>query len=222
MTGAMHVTTTTTNDTRPTPTPITDRSGVDPDRPRPPAFTLDVPTLIVVPWPDDVVERVGHDPRSVYAELFWLSVFGPTSLWLLRRVVTGLDEYPGGYELDLDQTAGSLGLTFSPGCANPFARAVHRLVMFGGAHEITGGLAVRRKLPPVPARQLRRMPNHLQQAHLAWHQHATTDGEEWERATLLATAMRRAGDPADAIERQLLGLGITPPVANAIGSARAA
>ena len=43
-----------------------------------------------------------------------MNVFGPTSTWILRRMVTGLDEYPGGYELDLEQTAGALGLVFTP------------------------------------------------------------------------------------------------------------
>jgi hypothetical protein len=205
-------------------TPATPATPASPtlSAPKVPAHVLTARTVVVVPWDDPVVERVGHDPRSTYAELFWLSVFGPTSLWLLRRIVTGFDEYPGGYELDMEQTAGCLGLTFAVGAANPFARAVHRLTMFGGAQDVSGGIAVRRRLPPVPARQLRRMPPHLQQAHEAWTRHVVTESDEWERATLLASAMRRAGDPANAIERQLLGLGVSPNVAASIAGSRAA
>ena len=84
------------------------------------------PTIVVVPWHDDVVDLIGHDLRSTYVETFWLNVFGPTATWLLRRMATGLDEYPGGYELDLDQTASALGLVFTPGAANPFARSMQR------------------------------------------------------------------------------------------------
>ena len=88
---------------------------------REPEPTLDEPVLVIVPWHDDVVDRIGYDPRSPYVETFWLNVFGPTSTWILRRMVTGLDEYPGGYELDLEQTAGALAWR-SPGASNPFAR----------------------------------------------------------------------------------------------------
>ena len=28
--------------------------------------------LTVRPWPDSVLDRVGHDPRSSYVERFWL------------------------------------------------------------------------------------------------------------------------------------------------------
>ena len=175
------------------------------------------PTLVVVPWHDDVVDTIGYDLRSPYVETFWLNVFGPTATWLLRRMVTGLDEYPGGYELDLDQTASALGLVFTPGASNPFARSVQRTVMFGGAQPVAGGLAVRRRLPPVSARHLSRMPPYLRSAHQAWRR-APGDGERAhaDRARILGEAMVRAGDPGDAIERQLLGLGVPPVTAVAI------
>ncbi|MEX0847483.1 MAG: hypothetical protein WD023_06865 [Ilumatobacteraceae bacterium] len=177
-------------------------------------IALDEPTLVVVPWHDDIVDSIGFDPRSHYVELFWLNVLGPTATWLLRRMVAGLDEYPGGYELDLDQTAGALGLTFTPGAVNPFARSVNRCVMFGGAQPVAGGLAVRRKLPPVSARQLARMPEYLRANHDAWRRTGTTDvAGELQRARLFVAAMRAAGDPPEAVERQLLGLGISPAAA---------
>ena len=47
---------------------------------------LSEPTLVVVPWHDDVIDRVGYNPRSTYVEFFWLNVLGPTTTWLVRRI----------------------------------------------------------------------------------------------------------------------------------------
>lgn len=169
------------------------------------------PYLTVVPWRDAVVDRVGFDVRSTYVELFWLSVLGPTSTWLLRRIVTGLDEYPLGYELDLGQTAGALGLSWSPATSNPFSKALHRCVMFGAAHLITNGIAVRRRLPLVGERHLRRMPVHLRAAHEPWARAGATPAvDPDERARIIADALLAAGDEPDVVERELLGLGVAP------------
>ena len=40
-------------------------------------ITLTDPTLVIVPWYDDVVDAIGYDPRSAYCELYWLNVLGP-------------------------------------------------------------------------------------------------------------------------------------------------
>jgi hypothetical protein len=175
--------------------------------------TLDEPTLVIVPWHDDVVDPIGYDPRSPYVELFWLNVLGPTATWLLRRVVDGLDHYPGGYELDLEQTAKALGLGYTRGTMSPFARALQRCVLFGAAQPVDGGLAVRRRLPPVSARHLARMPDHLRSVHRSWLRTATSNEAETSRARTLAAAMVSVGDARDSIERQLLGLGAPPNVA---------
>ncbi len=170
------------------------------------------PTLIVAPWDDPIVDAIGYEVRSEYVELFWLNVLGPTSTWLLRRLAHGLERHPLGYELDLWETAKALGLAYSPGTASPFVRAMNRCVLFGVAQPIAGGLAVRRRVPPVSARQLMRMPNVLRVAHESWLRPVdVTDGAL--RARLLAEAMRRAGDEPDRIERQLLALGVQPHLA---------
>lgn len=176
-------------------------------------LALNDPTIVIVPWYDDVVDPIGYDPRSQYVEMFWLNVLGPTATWLMRRMVTGLDEYPGGYELDLEQTASALGLTFTPGASNPFARSLNRCVLFGAAQPIAGGLAVRRRLPPVANRHLQRMPQYLREAHVAWSGRSISSADEVARARGLAEAMVQVGDPIDAVERQLLGLGVPPRVA---------
>src|SRR5258707_9795928 len=43
-------------------------------------------SIYVRPWPDEVVDRVGYDPRTPYVERFWLCVLGPSTVWFLRRV----------------------------------------------------------------------------------------------------------------------------------------
>ena len=86
--------------------------------------------LIVTPWIDPIVEKNGHDPRGRYAELFLLPVLGPSSTWLLRRLVDGLDAYPDGYELDLRGDARRLCLSVERRTV-PFTKAFHRCMMFG-------------------------------------------------------------------------------------------
>nr|MBA3655146.1 hypothetical protein [Actinomycetota bacterium] len=67
-------------------------------------------TLDIRPWPDPVIDVLGHDPRSHYVETYWLSVLGPSTTWLLRRLARGLETSPAGFTLSLDSTARALGL----------------------------------------------------------------------------------------------------------------
>ncbi len=169
-------------------------------------------TVMVVPWHDPVVDAVGHDVRSHYVELFWLNVLGPTATWTLRRLVTGFDRYPLGYELDLGQTASMLGLAYSAGTSNSFARALHRCTLFGVAQPLPGGLAVRRRVPPVAARHLSRMPPQLQAMHEQWKVREFSISD-LERGIALADVMMAAGDDPEVVERQLLAVGVSPAAA---------
>lgn len=170
-------------------------------------------TVMVVPWHDPIVDAVGFDVRSNYVELFWLNVLGPTATWTLRRLVTGLDRYPLGYELDLAETAGMLGLSYSTGTSNSFARALQRCQLFGMSQSMPGGgLAVRRKVPPVAARHLSRMPPQLQAMHSQWQVREFTLND-LERGCALAAAMVAAGDEPELVERQLLAVGVSPAAA---------
>ena len=36
-------------------------------------------TLAVRPWPDPVIDALGHDPRSAYVEQYWLPILRPPS-----------------------------------------------------------------------------------------------------------------------------------------------
>ena len=170
--------------------------------------------LMVVPWLDPVVDSIGYDVRSQYVELFWLNVLGPTATWILRRLVLGFDRYPLGYELDVEETASALGLSYTLGTANAFMRSLNRCVLFGVSQPTEGGLAVRRRVPQVATRHLMRMPPHLRLAHQQWNLPTTRISlVDLERARVLAEAMVETGDDPDAVERQLLALGVAPSAA---------
>ena len=172
-----------------------------------PRFTSQ-PSVSIRPWCDPIVDDDGHDPRSRYVETFWLGVLGPTATWLMRRLAAGLDQHPDGYELDLDTLARSMGLSFSMGRSSPFTKALQRCVMFGLAHPLpSGGLAVRRRIPRVAHRHLRRMPDDLQRAHDLWDR-GVVSTETLTRAHQLAMAMLEVGDDAAVVEHQLVAIGV--------------
>ena len=134
-------------------------------------------TLIVLPWPDPEADAKGHDVRGRYVELFVLPILGPTATWLLRRLVDGLESYPDGYELDLGETAGALGLVHVPERPGPFAKALDRTVMFGYTQPMPYGLAVRSHIQPLNAKQISRLPPHLRGLHAEWSpQRRVTNG----------------------------------------------
>lgn len=132
---------------------------------------IDLPTTVHIrPWDDPIVDHHGHDPRSRYVERYWLSVIGPTATWVLRRLADELDAQPDGFDLDLAHTATTMGLSFRLGAPSPFGKAIYRLVMFGLAQPLSDGFAVRRKVPTVAQRHLRRLPDDVQAAHEDWLQ----------------------------------------------------
>lgn len=178
-------------------------------------FTSD--RLRIVPWADEVVDRLGFDPRSPYVELFWLGVLGPSTTWLLRRLAAGFDTDPDGFDLPLADTARALGLGDSTGRLAAFLRTVNRMVQFGmalGTGEAE--LAVRRRLPPLPARFLERLPAGLQDAHREWQQVTREQPaeEQRRRCRQLALSLVELGEDAEATERQLLRWRYHPELAH--------
>ena len=167
------------------------------------------PSLTVLPWPDSVIDRLGHDPRSSYVERFWLPVLGPTACWLLRRLAAHLEREPEGFELPVDETALSLGLGVRPGRQAPLRRTIERCCQFRVAH-LDGGAAtllVRRKLPPLTRNQVSRLPESLQAAHEAFLQHQLRppgDNGLQLRAQRLALTLYELGEDRAAAEQQLL------------------
>jgi hypothetical protein len=169
-------------------------------------------TMIIRPWADPVVDDDGFDPRSRYVETFWLGTLGPTATWLIRRLATRLDDAPDGFELDLTATARAMGLGYSAGRTSAFTKALQRLVMFGLAHPVDGGLAVRRRLPAASSRHLQRLPEEVRTAHERWHS-AQIDTDELTRAHELARVLVDTGDDPSIVEHRLAALGVRDAVA---------
>jgi hypothetical protein len=163
--------------------------------------------LEIRPWPDAVIDRVGHDPRSPYVERFWLSILGPSTTWLLRRLAAGFEESPSGFELDLRRTARALGLGSRNGPNAPFTRALVRCRQFGFAQEEGPEcLAVRRKLPPLSKGQVDRLPDDLRAEHHHWQTsrlRAAGAEEQRRRARRLALSLFELGESLESAERQL-------------------
>jgi hypothetical protein len=165
--------------------------------------------LHVQPWAPDPNSRPGFDARSSYAEEFWLGVLGPSTMWFLRRVAAGFDYCPEGFDLDMSDTARSLGIGDKTGRHAPLIRAVNRTIQFG-ISKLTGtnDLVVRRSLPPLNRQQLSRLPHSVQERHALWaaeetDQRRVTDQQQ-KRACQLALSLADLGEDFSGIERQLL------------------
>lgn len=176
-------------------------------------------TLRIVPWPDPVIDALGYDPRSWYVEQFWLGVVGPTSAWLLRRLAAGLDTDPGGFDIDVAETARALGLRRVEGMHSPFGRAVTRCVAFGLArHAPRHVVQVRRWIPPLPRRHLIRLPRSIQDLHESLSTEPNGAGFVLDhlrsKARRLALGLLEIGEDRDAVEVQLLRWRIHPALAH--------
>jgi len=140
-----------------------------------------LPTLPLRPWVDDLVDALGHDPRSLYVERFWLGTLGPSTTWLLRRIAAGFEQHPTGFPLPLAETAREIGLGDKGGRHSPSMRALVRCCQFDVARPVGPVLEVRRKLAPLNRRQIARLPDRLRASH-----------EAWQRAQLVAGRQRPA------------------------------
>lgn len=165
---------------------------------RPDPVHHDSPYVTVTPWVDPIVDERGHDPRSAYVERYWLGVIGPTATWIMRRFADEFDRSPGGFTIDLDHTASTMGLSFTRGAHSPFGKALHRCVMFGVALPTDAGFAVRRRFPTIARRHLERLPPDVQAAH-----------DDWARLAIRAD--RRE------IEQRLVAAGVPPAAAARAG-----
>lgn len=179
--------------------------------------TPPVTSLTIRPWPDPVIDVVGHEPCSSYVETYWVGVLGPTAAWVLRRIAAGLDSHPEGYVLDLPETARSIGLSENCGRHSPFTRSFARLVQFDLAQPLGERiLAVRRKVPPLTRRQLLRLPASLQASHEALQAESlrTPNVEHLRRrARQLALSLLELGEDMQSGERQLLRWNFHPALA---------
>ena len=185
---------------------------VRPSRPNP--STVDTGTSFaqrrivhVEPWPDEVTAEVGHDPRSAYVERFWLSVLGPSSLWLIRTLAYGFDSQPDGFDLDTLEAARALGLGDRVGRRSPVQRAVDRLCHFDLAH-VRGAitLVVRPQVPWLDDFKVSKLPAQLQAEHGLWEAAALAESARTatkRRAAAVALQCARSGGTADDVRRTL-------------------
>ena len=173
-----------------------------------PLLTFDSDSLTIRPWPDDVIDRVGFDPRSAYVERFWLGVLGPSTTWLLRHVAAGFDDAPEGFVLPLADTARSIGLGDRGGRHSPFLRSVNRMIQFEMACLFgPDELAVRRRMPPLSQRHLARLSDAQRADHDRWQEQRLQEpGHEAQRrrGCQLALSLLELGEGPEEAERQLL------------------
>ena len=180
--------------------------------------TFETETVMVRPLVDEVVDRLGFDPRSAYVERFWLGVIGPSTTWLLRRIAAGFDASPDGFPMPMGETARALGLGERGGRNSPFLRTLNRMVQFdlarvGGPAEIH----VVRRLPPLSRRHTARLSPALQEAHQRWQeaQVDTVPGEgDRRRSRQLALSLMELGEGAEEVERQLVRWRYHPALAH--------
>ncbi len=185
---------------------------------RPAPVLVPIDSLAVLPWPDTVIDAVGHHPCSSYVEQFWLGILGPSTTFLLRHLVTTLEAAPEGFDLPLATTARRLGLGDKGGRHSPFMRSLARLVQFELAQlEDDVTLAVRRRVPPLNRRQVQRLPEMLQVAHHQWQEEQLQIPPVEvmrRRSRQLALSYLETGLEIDETERQLLRLGYHPALAH--------
>ena len=145
--------------------------------------------LHVRPWPDDVLDHLGFDPAPHTSEEYWLGILGPSTVWLLRRLAAGFEYSPEGFDLDLGETARSLGLGDRSGRHSPFVRSANRVIQFGLA-QLSGAeeLSVRRRLPRLNRQQLKRLSPRFR--------HATPPGRRTNCGCLQRRAVTRASGTA--------------------------
>ena len=131
--------------------------------------TYDLADVIaVVPW-DEVSGHPAYDPRDSYVEHYWLPVIGPTCTLLLRRCAEVFESYFTGFDMNCVEMSRAMGLG-NPGRWAPFARAVHRLDLFGFAQPLgsvgtVDRLRVRRTVPVLSSRQVASLPITLRDAY---------------------------------------------------------
>jgi hypothetical protein len=176
-------------------------------------------TLTIRPWADPVVDTLGHDPRSRYVETFWLPTLGPTAVLLLRHLADRFDISPQGVELAVADTSSMLGLGQREGTSSPILKTLRRLTQFDLACEDPQSptVAVRRMVPPIAPRHVRRLPAELQRAHGEWAEAQLSEAPiaaARRRARRVAFTLLEQGDDPDHVERVLHAMGFHPALCN--------
>lgn len=172
--------------------------------------------LTIAPWPDPILDTVGYDPRSRYAETFWLPTLGPTALLLMRHLAARFERRLGPIELMVSETSQALGLGERDGSSSPIVRTLTRLEQFELAcSDGNTTVAVRRSLPPVQRRHVRRLPPAVQVDHAEWSEARLDEAPiatARRRARRLALTLLEQGEGHDDVEHALFSCGFHPAV----------
>jgi hypothetical protein len=126
-------------------------------------------------WDDPVVDQRGFPGLSLYADLFWLPIIGPSSLALFRRVNVHLRPNEHACEFRFEVLSSALGLGRGASKNAPLPRAIDRCVRFGLAKRTgANSFAVRRFVSPISRHHLSLLPPELQELHDSYLAAATT------------------------------------------------
>jgi len=163
-------------------------------------------TLHVTAWPDPVLDSLGHDPRSAYVERFWLAFLGPSTTFLLRRLVAVLEDAPDGALVATRELARAIGLRGRRGAGAYLERSLERAGRFGLVRrDPDGTVAVRRRLAPLTRAQVARLPQSLRAEHGHWEAARPVGLDAMRRRSRqLALSLLELGEDREATERQLL------------------
>jgi hypothetical protein len=128
-------------------------------------LTDNKPSLTIKAWDDPLTDPNWHHPLSVYVELFWLPVLGPSATWLVRRSAIFLLGNEEGFTAGRDWLSMSLGL----GDGSGLTFAVERCVRFSVAKRLGASrIAMRRMLPPLPAEHVDRLDPMMSELLRTW------------------------------------------------------
>lgn len=128
------------------------------------------PRLEVTRLANHTVDIHGPSALSVYAEVHWQPILGPSTMAALRLFNRRLRDTPNGFEIETAELAALLGLgTTATGRHGPTWRSLERLVRFRVASRDRHRLSVRCHLPPLGPKQIERLPQSLQHSvHEFW------------------------------------------------------
>lgn len=125
----------------------------------------EVVDLHAVPHPAAPVRQVGFPLDHPYLEHCWTPVLGPSSVLLLRRCPWLWREATPA-RVPADELAAQLGLGRGTGRNSPVRHTIERLVRFRfAATPEPGELHIYTEVPPVPTRQLERLPGWCRDEH---------------------------------------------------------
>ncbi len=155
---------------QPTTSTLAAQPSVETAPPHCPASHL-VTHLEVIRW--ETADPAQFDFRSSYVERYWLALLGPSTLWLMRRLSRGLEEFPSGFRINLQETSRALGLGSSTSKSSSLQRTIERALQFSLLYRVTDvRVAAKTQVPLLNPKQLSRLPESLQHAHDDWvHAH---------------------------------------------------